>query len=172
MGIVQSIVVGVLSGVVASICYTLIKQILKPRVKVANILVRLEKPSVFVVKVINRSHVPIRDVDCYLVYYERIPDGYRTRTLESRRDNTSTIEKYVNDKDDPNAASLYAVQYAFEIPSDLNFDSDDKLVFSFKATHPISGTSVYITEEYRINTDDIRENVSYNSGNNIGVHNN
>ncbi len=170
MDIVQSIIIGIISGLVSSVCYALIKQLLKPRVKVASIIINDEKRNLFIVKVINRSHVSIRDVDCYLVYYERIPDGYKTRILTSHRANTSTIERFINDRDDPNAASLYAVQYAFEIPYDLQLNEDDKLVFSFKATHPVSGTSIYKNQDYKINTSDIRKNVIYNSGDNIGVH--
>ena len=170
MAIAQSVIIGIISGVVSSICYALMKQLLKPKVKIADILVRRKDLNFLVVKVINRSKVPIRDVECYMIYYERVPDGYVMEMLETNRPNASTIDKYINDRDDSNAASSYAVQYAFCIPDDIRFKDDDKVIFSFRAIHPISGTAVYKTQEYRINTNDIREDVLYVSGDNIGVH--
>ena len=170
MAIVEALVIGIIAGVVASLCYALIKRVVRPKIKIASVIIHDEDNDIMIIKVINRTKTRITDVECYLQYYKYLTNGYNVRDLQSKRKITPTIERYENDKDTVGAPSLYAVQYGFTIPDDVSFDEKDKLVFSIKGVHPVSGTITYETKEFVFDGRHVLKDVCYDAGDNIGVH--
>lgn len=171
MVILSSMLTGVVSGLVATATYALIKRMVKPQIKIVDIAIHDKTRKIFIVKIINRTKHRISDVSYYLQYYKHLPNGYDIKECQPYSSVSPTIEGFVNDKDDSNAPSLYAVQYGFHIPEDVQLYRKDKLVFSIKTTHPISGTVSYDMMEFSFdNSKDIAEDMAFDAGNNMGVH--
>lgn len=173
--IITNIITGIISGVVASVTYAIIKSILKPKIDVWDFVcvkTNSEKKCV-IVKIVNKSRVRIVDIECRLQYYSKLSDGgYHTTELNSVFPTQPAIEKYINDNNAINPASLYALQNGFVLRDGMDVENkDDKLVFFFKGTHSISGTTVYKTVEFPCGNERyIKINKKFKSGTNKGYY--
>lgn len=171
MGLIDSLLVGVISGLVASITYALLTKAIRPNIVIADIAIKNNERGLFIVKIINRSKNRITDVSCSLQYYQALSNGYRMIDCKPYVGISPIIEGYVNDKDDMNAPSLYAVQYGFFIPEKVKCDAKDKIVFLIKGVHPVSGTASYSTKEYRFGyTGQVKDDMLFDAGDNMGIH--
>lgn len=171
MVIISSLIIGIVSGVVASGTYALMKKAVQPKIKIVDVAIHDSKKQLFIVKIINRTRHRVSDVSYYLQYYRYLPNGYDMKECQPHSNISPTIEGFVNDSDDSNAPSLYAVQYGFHIPEGVSLDEKDKLVFSIKATHPISGTASYDIMEFSFkNKKEVVTDMAFDAGNNMGVH--
>lgn len=149
----QNAFIGVVSGLVASITYAIIKALLRPKIDIWDFLCLNEgsdNKKRVIVKLVNRSRVRVVDIECRMQYYSKLSDGgYRTFELPSVYPTQPAIERYVNDSDERNAASLYALQLGYYLDEDIiKLHEGAKFVFSFKGTHALSGTTVYKTVEF------------------------
>lgn len=171
MAIIESLFIGVISGVVASVTYAFIKRMVCPKIKIVDIAIHDEQRLLFLIKIINRTKTRLSDVSCSLQYFQSLPNGYKTIECIPYAKVSPTIEGFTNDQDISNAPSLYAVQYGFRIPENVAFNEKDKLVFSIKAIHPLSGTAAYNMMAYSFKEDGkIVKNMAFDAGNNMGVH--
>lgn len=171
MGLIESLLIGVVSGVVASVTYAILMKFMRPKIKIVDVAIHNVEKNLFIIKVINRTKSRITDVSCYLQYYSHMSNGFRSIEVKPYISIPPTIEKYIDDRDSIDAPSMYAVQYGFVVPEEVNFSDEDMLVFSIKAVHPVSGTSSYDIMEYEFGkSGKVRKNVAFDAGDNMGVH--
>ena len=171
MGIVRSLLTCVISGIVASGTYAFIKKMVRPKIKIVDVALHDSEKDLFIVKIINRTKYRVSDVSYYLQYYQFLPNGYDIKECRPCKSVSPTIEGFVNDKDVSDAPSLYAVQCGFHIPEGVALDEKDKLVFSIRTTHPLSGTVSHDVMEFTFKKDkDVVSGMAFDAGNNMGVH--
>ncbi|MBO4882235.1 MAG: hypothetical protein J5570_01825 [Lachnospiraceae bacterium] len=155
MTILEDLLIGVVSGIISAFVYAAIVHFWKPKVCIYNIAILnkedSENPEI-VIKLVNRSKKRITDVDCHLQYLSDKSGGRIDNIeLKSKRPIPVTIDKYINDKNITNPPSLYAVQLFFLVDrKEIDISPNDKLLFSFSAVLPSSGTRVYKTQEYEV----------------------
>lgn len=174
--LMTNILIGVVSGIVASITYAFCKALLRPRIDIWDFVCvnrNNDGRRFVVVKLVNRSRVRVVDINCRMQYYQRLSDGsYRSIELDPIFTTQPAFERYVNDNNERNAASLYAVQIGYWIADDnVRLAPEDKFVFSFMGTHSVSGTTIYKTVEFSCaNSKDVLENKKFKTGINKGYY--
>ena len=170
-----TILTGVIAGLVASACYALIKKLISPRVIIDPEIIVHPDEKYVLVKIINRGEL-LNEIEAELTYYQKIhTDTYSVR-IPPNRSIPFSIKKFTNDSKDSHSLSQYAVIMRFTykgLEDTVKFLEEDSLVFSFKASHSVSGTVKYFNQEFHCNDPDeviIENDVMFNKGNNTGVH--
>lgn len=146
----SSIVIGVISGIIASLCYAFFLLLIKPRIRISNeICVENagESDAVYRIKVVNHTRAMLTNLKYRLVYCKMHGDGINTVTeINPSKAPLISIDRYTSKKDNTD----YAVRLSFDIdPLKYPLDNDKcKYVFTFIASHSLSNTTTCIKKEY------------------------
>ena len=76
MAIGETLIIGVVSGVIASLTYTILMKMCKPQIKIVGVAIQNDERKLFIVKVINRTRCRLTDVECNMQYYKALSNGY------------------------------------------------------------------------------------------------
>ena len=165
---------GIVSGIVASLCYALIKKLISPKVKIDPEIIVHPTEKVVFVKIINRSRVKLNELKAELTYYKSRHSNCESSIIPPLRGVPFSVDKYRNDKDVPNSQSTYAVVLRFDYSklNGITFDHGDRLVFSFRASHSFSNTIKYFNQEFYCSDSDqvkVSDKLKFVRANNTGV---
>lgn len=164
----DNLLIGVIAGVVSAIVCGLFRKIIHPRIDIWDFVIYDKESQKVIVKIVNKTRSRVTDVDCRLQFYKN-EAGRNSQSIDlpSVHPIQPAIEKFVNDSNDANALSLYAVQIAFRADElvtlygeDFMKDSD-KFVFSIKSVLPFTNTVTFKTQEFPC--DSCEKKVLFNS---------
>jgi hypothetical protein len=144
----SSAVIGIISGVVASIIVFLVLLLIRPKVIISSDICRGDN-DLCRIKVVNCTRAILTNLKYTLQCFTTRGDGiFDTTNIKPEKEPLIFIDKY--DKDDEDAS--YAIRFSYKIPAScyLN-DGHTKLVFTFLANHAYSNTSICIQREYTYN---------------------
>lgn len=149
MGLGSSILIGIVSGIIASICFALFLLLIKPKVKVSDqICVENEGENdvVYRIKIVNHTLAMLTNLRYVLFYCEMHGDGINTVTeIKPRKSQLISIDRFNFRKDDTD----YAVRISYDIdPKVYPLNDKCKLIFTFIADHALSNTTTCIKREY------------------------
>ena len=149
MDILNTCIMGIVSGVIASICFSLFLLLLKPRVKISDkICVEFgeDNKKSFKVKIVNKTRFMISNIKYSLEYCKMYEDGIHTTDLiEPCKSPLFYIKRFTRNKNDTD----YAVRISYNIDATkYPLDENSKLIFTFMATHSLSNTTTCIIREY------------------------
>lgn len=144
---------GVISGVVASVCFMLSLLFVKPSMDISMELCKdPENDNLYRIKVINKSRAVLNNVYYTLHYCEDFGDGIKEiQEILPRKNRMTFFDKYSGKCED------YAVRLSYEI--DLNKYPLDRaeLEFNIMACHSLSNTMSCKKQVYTKNS--IKEGV-------------
>lgn len=160
-------VVGIISGLVSSFCFFAIMFLIKPNVIIADkICKNIDRNEiVYKVKVVNKSHAMLTNLDYSLYYKIEGKDGiHELIEIPPCKSPIVFIKKY--DRKDKDA------DYAIRISYKVNLDqypilANTKFVFNFIASHSTTGSAKSVIKEYK--ADDIIENGLYETGKSVKI---
>lgn len=143
---VGAICTGVVSGLISSALLYFAMFRIKPKVVISENICRDCAEKNFAIKIVNHSRVNLVDMKYALHHCRRYSDGRGTLTeiapCKSRLEFIDPYSKLDEHSD-------YAVQITYGIDDNVNLGSNDSLIFNFYAKHALSGTSTFMTKEYR-----------------------
>lgn len=144
-----SVFIGVVSGIISSICYTIFLLTIKPRIKISNQICCEKKgndKAIYRIKIVNRTFSMVTNLRYSLQYCQMHDDGISLmEEIKPRKSPIISIDKNNFKKDNTD----YAIRISYDI--DLNkfhLDDKSKLVFVFIAEHALSNTTTCIKKEY------------------------
>ncbi len=146
----EPMISSVITGIIASIVFYFILYLIKPRIKLSDVMCidsESDKYKIMKIKVVNLSRSMLMNINYTLHYCVDYEDGLTDVTeIPPRKPPLSTFAKYTRKNTD------YAIRITYKIPND-SFPLRDnvKLVFTIQTTHPISNTSKCIAKNYRKN---------------------
>lgn len=149
MGIGSSIVIGVVSGIIASLCYALFLLLIKPRIRISDEICLEnagESGVVYRIKVVNHTRAMLTNLKYELTYCKMHGDGINTVTeIKPMKAPLISIDPFTYKKDNTD----YAVRLSFAIdPIKYPLNDKCKYVFTFIASHSLSNTTTCIKKEY------------------------
>lgn len=149
MGLGSSILIGITSGVIASVCFALFLLLIKPRVKISN-QICIEKDIntgvVYRIKIVNKTFAMLTNLRYVLYYCSMRGDGINTVTeIEPRKSRLISIDRNSLRRKNTD----YAVRISYDIDKEKYPLNDNcKLIFTFIADHALSNTTTCIKKEY------------------------
>ncbi len=172
MDIVWNIVIGIATGVLASLLFFLLSWSIKPKLKISNKVcgVRIKNSYgtesnsyKYKIKVVNLNHVPLKNVH-YILEIRHILDdnNIETEPIKFSLEPTHILYKY--SKKDKYSQYAFRISFTADILNKMNNDSD-VLVFTIFAEHSITSTGIVKVVEYK--TSDILQNKHFEQGKSI-----
>lgn len=141
-----NIIIGIFSGVVASIFFTTILLLVKPKIKLSDKICCDYANNLFRVKIVNKTCFMLTNIKYKLFYCKIHGDGITTiEEISPRKSPIICVDKYsIFDKD---------AKYAFRISYNIDFDKypidkNTKFEFVFIADHSVSNTSKCVKKDY------------------------
>ena len=146
---IEGLISGVLSGIIASACFMFILYGIRPKINISEKLTfeKVGADSIIQVKVTNMTKHMINNVSYALYYCSINDDGINDiEEIPTRKSILRNIARY--DKCDEDAE--YAIRISFNA-NDFVFrlDDNDKIIFVISAKHSVSNTSVCKRREYK-----------------------
>lgn len=149
LGLGSSIIIGIVSGIIASVCFAVFLLMVKPKVKISD-QICIENAggadAVYRIKIVNHTFAMLTNLRYVLVYCEMHGDGINTITeIKPRKSQIISIDRFNLRKDDTD----YAVRISYDIdPQKYPLNDRCKLEFTFIADHSLSNTTTCIKKEY------------------------
>ena len=142
----NTILIGVISGLIASgVMYFVLLRI-KPRMRVSDKICQVPSTDLYVVKVVNLSRSILMDVEYAMHICHRSSDGIvQIEHIQFAKPDLNFLCAY--SKSDKNAEYAIRLSFRFDIES-LQTD-EDYLVFTISAKHSVSGTAVFVSQKYK-----------------------
>lgn len=142
----EGIIAGLISGILSSIIISVVLFGIKPKVIISKELCRDYSDKNYRVKIVNLSRANLIDVKYTMHYCRRYSDGIGdlqeiepTKSRLQFIDAYSTSDKYAD----------YAVRITYAIDDTYELADNDCIIFTFYAKHALSGTSIFMTKEYK-----------------------
>lgn len=145
----QNLLIGIISGIVASIFFTLILFFIKPKITVSDKIcccIDSNNNKTYRIKIVNRTCFMLTNIKYKLFYCKIHGDGITTiQEIEPRKSPIICIDKYnFFDKE---------AKYAIRISYDIDFEKypineNSKIEFVFIADHSLSNTTTCVKKEY------------------------
>lgn len=115
--ILQSITSGIISGIIASICFTLFLLLLKPRIKISD-QICISKNQVnsmtYKIKIVNKSFAMINDIK-YSLYYLEMYNDQMSKVTEIKPRNTPILALDGFSRSHRKKKTHYAVNISYNI---------------------------------------------------------
>lgn len=144
----QNFLIGTISGIVASIFFTLFLFLIKPKIKVSDKLCCCVDNNVktYRIKIVNFTCCMLTNIKYKLFYCKMHGDGITTiEEIEPRKSPVICIDKFsIFDKE-----AKYAIRISYNI--DLKkypINENSKFEFVFIADHSFSNTTTCVKKEY------------------------
>lgn len=147
--ILSSLVTGIISGLIASLMFTIFLFLIKPKVKVAPKIIRLRREDgtyTLKVKVVNHTKAMLTNVK-YALYYCDMHQDKISNFIEipPRKSPMMFIDKH--DRKDEEAQ--YAVRLSYDIDEGkYPLSKTQRLQFVIMADHSFSNTTTCVKKEY------------------------
>lgn len=142
----ETVLSGIVSGIIASIGFAIILWLIKPKIKTSDkiCVTKQNDKNVYRIKFINNTFVTLINVIYTLHYCVDYEDGLMDiKEIEPSKSKLTTLEKK-NFKNTDNA-----VRITYELCSKyFPLKDNARLIFTIQATHPISNTSICIKTVY------------------------
>lgn len=145
----STIIGGVVSGVIASICFTVFLLLIKPKVRISD-QICIESigndDRVYRIKIVNHTFAMLTNLRYVLHYCKIHGDGINTVTeISPRKTPLISIDKFSLSKRNTD----YAVRVSYDIDKEkYPLNDNSKLIFTFMADHALSNTTTCIKKEY------------------------
>lgn len=156
MDIRQTILLGIVSSVIASLVFYFLMVLIKPRFIISDkiCLKHINGDEYdYIIKVANTTHSFITNVNYSLIYCEVGTDGLKDiQTLEPLKAPITNVSKYTRKNTD------YAVRLAYRLnKSDYPLDDSSYFLFTFQAYHSFSNAMKIKKQRYAKN--DLQEGI-------------
>lgn len=164
MNIGDTILIAVISGMIASFCYSLAMLIIRPRIVIAKQMAKWKE--IYYVKVINKTFSTVTDLDYSMYYCVNHGDGVSTTIeIQALKDKLILIDrnKPLSKKFSDNALQL---TYAIDTTRYPINDSDRYIEFHVLGNHIFSGTKKCTKRTFYLK--DIKEGV-FETGNSVNI---
>ena len=159
---IDQIIMSVITGVAASICFMLFLLLVRPNIKIATEMCKDPcYDNLYRIKVVNKSRAILNNVDYSLHYCEDAGDGIKEiREIPPRKSKMTFWDKYSWKCED------YAVRLSYEIdPKEFPLENAE-LEFTIMAYHSFSNTMCCKKQIYK--QDHIREGI-YQAGKSMRI---
>ena len=146
----SELITGIISGIVATVAYSIFLLLLRPKICVSDKLCKVaenEKGAIIKIKVVNRTRSMLTNVKYVLRFCQELGDGlHQTTIIPPCRPPLEFIDKYSgSDK-----KAEYAVRFLYKISSDMLIsEGGGWLEFSIHANHGFSNTSACVKKKYK-----------------------
>lgn len=162
----NQILIGIVSGIVASIFFTMFMLLIRPHVKISSKIAvkRGKSKSLYKIKVVNLTHWMLTNVKYSLLYCVDYPDRTTdVSTIEPLKKEFNTINKYSwFDKQ-----ASYALRLSYEVDEEkYPLNENARLEFTFLADHSISNTTTCKKVDYSVK--DLQEGV-FETGKSVNI---
>ncbi len=149
MSIMESVITGIVAGLIASGLFYFFMYRVKPKIVVANELcLNIDKAgkAILQIKVVNKTKSMIMNVGYYLFLDTRHDHDIvnRVEIVPTRENKLNCIEKL--DKKDQDAE--YAVILSYEIDPTILDEKDNSLSFVIYGSHVVSNTTCCVKKRY------------------------
>ena len=139
MTIAQTIILGIISSIVASLVFYLLVILIKPNFDVSSEISTTDISDDTIrckIKVVNRSRSILTNISYSLVYCIEGQDGIKDyNTIKPAKKALTFIRQYQEDNSD------YAVRLSFDINKNkYPLSKDVTFIFTFQATHSFSNS--------------------------------
>lgn len=146
--IFQSIISGIVSGIIASVCFMCLLLLIKPRIKISDkmCIIKSGNNLTYRIKVVNYSLAMITNIRYSLFYCEMYDDGISHITeIKPRNSTLFGLDGIISKKD----KAHYAARISYDIDSSTyNLNKNCRFEFIFYASHSLSNTTTCIKKEY------------------------
>ena len=148
MDIEENLLIGVVSGIVASAFFTIILFLIKPKIKISDKICceTYQGKDIYRIKIVNHTPFMLTNIRYKLLYCKMHGDGITTiEEVVPRKSPVICIDKYnIFDKE-----AKYAIRISYDIDlGKYNIDEDSKFEFVFIADHSLSNTTTCVKKEY------------------------
>ena len=168
----ESIVIGLLSSIIASFNFLILMFMMRPKVVISDLIARTiyDEKKAFVVKIINRSWWKVYDIHAELVYlkFENVTGGQNLslKHLTLTKDHLWSTNRFSRWQRDTNAE--YAALYVCLDDLDALWSNDSMIEFRVIAKHSFSGFIRVIKRRYYRARSTIRDG-SFKFGNSLEI---
>lgn len=140
----ESIIAGIISGVISSLFLYIVLFRVKPHLLISNNICRDKFDNKFRIKVVNLSHANLSDVKYTLHACYRSEDGIvDVEEIAPAKSKLEFVQRYSR-KD---MYADYAVRLSYDLTPYISGDYS-YFLFTFYAKHSISGTGTFIRKEF------------------------
>lgn len=141
----QSLVAGIVSGLISSVFLYVVLFRIKPKVKISDSICRDPKDGKFRVKVVNKTRANLIDVKYSLhACYKTDDDIKDLKEIELTKTRLEFISAYPINTN----SCDYAIRVSFNPADEFRSDEHTYYIFTFFAKHSISGTPLFVRKEY------------------------
>ena len=163
--VIVALLIGIISGLVSSLCYFLFMRAVKPKIVVApSIVVKTTGEATnYSIKVVNKTKSDLIDIYYTFQIYSISPDGIvDTSYIEPTKPILRHIEKCSKSEND-----TYAIRLSFSDEMQRTLLGDSYLVFTIYATHAFSGGRIVLQTKYK--ETQLIENGTYETGKSVKI---
>ncbi len=144
----EQMISSVISGVIASIIFTIIQIAIRPRLEISkNICISKSDEGLVIakIKIVNLGRKMLKDVRYTLHYCVDYDDGLSDITeVAPKKNYLSTVAAYSKENTD------YAVRISYEWDEKkYPMEENTRFIFTLQGSHPLSNTSKCLKREYR-----------------------
>jgi hypothetical protein len=168
----ETIVVGLLSGVVSSFAFLALLFSMRPKVAISDLIARTiyDGQKAFVIKIINRTWWRLYDIQAELAHlkFENVTGGQNvySKPLDLKKNHIWAVNSRHAWRSDVNAE--YAVLFVCLSDLDTLWTSDSMLEFRVMARHSFSGFSSLMKRRFYRAQSSIREG-AFKFGNSLEI---
>ena len=161
--VLDKLVVGIITGLVASMIFFYALYTLKPKLKISDQIAKgqdvVDGRTLYRIKVVNHTKVPVIDVRAQLHIFRGFGAGqgriYKSREVELKQSSPIAIPQY-NKKD---KEANYAYRFVTYKPLDEEWrDAQEFLRFRIICNHAVSGFGQYFFRDYYVKDDIVEGN--------------
>ncbi len=146
MNLLDTVVSGIIAGVIASFCYSVAMMLIRPKIKISNEIA--ENNGIYYIKIVNRTVATVTNLQYSLHYCEYHRDGSITiLEIPPRKEPLKIMKKNrFWKKNDTNNA----LQITYDIdPKEFPLNNENKkLMFDVIGSHVFSNTTTFDTKTY------------------------
>lgn len=156
MDIQQTIIIGIVSSIIASLVFYILMILIKPKFVISDKICLAKQDDEYIyykVKVVNRTRTYITNINYSLAYCEDGDDGITDfQIVPGLKSPLLNLEGYSRDNMD------YAARFTFRLDKEkYKLSSNSYFIFTFQANHSFSNAMKIKTKKYRLN--DVREGI-------------
>lgn len=146
MNLIDTVLIGIISGVIASFCYSVAMMLIRPKIKISDEIA--QKDEIYYIKIVNKTVATVTNLQYSLHYCEYHHDGsISIIEIPPRKEPLKIMKKnrFWKKGDTDNA-----IQITYELDqSKYALDrKEKKLMFDVIGSHVFSGTTTFATKTY------------------------
>lgn len=146
MNLFDTVLIGIISGVIASFCYSVAMMLIRPKIKISDEVA--EKDGISYIKIVNKTVATVTNLQYSLHYCEYHHDGSVSLVeIPPRKEPLKVMKKnrFWKKSDTDNAIQ---VTYEFDKSEYVLDSTKKKFMFDVIGSHVFSGTTTFATKTY------------------------